>query len=81
MCVSAERSEWVSVLKSFIGASRTQAGLDLTFNPSMTSEMRGYLELRGLRSKLYTVVCGDKVFLYKNTEVQLWVLYICVFIH
>ncbi|KAI7790055.1 putative arf-GAP with Rho-GAP domain, partial [Triplophysa rosa] len=63
-----ERSEWVTVLKNCIGASRTQAGLDLTFNPSTTSEMRGYLELRGLRSKLYTVVCGDKVFLYKNTE-------------
>ncbi|XP_016405487.1 arf-GAP with Rho-GAP domain, ANK repeat and PH domain-containing protein 1, partial [Sinocyclocheilus rhinocerous] len=31
-------------------------------------EMKGYLELRGLRSKLYTVVCADKVFLYKNTE-------------
>lgn len=63
-----ERSEWVTVLKNCIGASRTQAGQDLTFNPSMTSEMKGYLELRGLRSKLFTVVCGDKVFLYKNTE-------------
>uniref|UniRef100_A0AAZ3SKD8 ArfGAP with RhoGAP domain, ankyrin repeat and PH domain 1 n=1 Tax=Oncorhynchus tshawytscha TaxID=74940 RepID=A0AAZ3SKD8_ONCTS len=29
---------------------------------------QGYLELRGLRSKLYTVVSGDKVFLYKNME-------------
>lgn len=54
----------------------------------MTSEMRGYLELRGLRSKLYTVVCGDKVFLYKNTEVQFslitlffFIYSICVFIH
>lgn len=71
VCVClAERSEWVTVLKNCTGASRTQAGLDLTFNPSTTSEMRGYLELRGLRSKLYTVVCGDKVYLYKNTEVQ-----------
>uniref|UniRef100_A0AAQ6A5J9 ArfGAP with RhoGAP domain, ankyrin repeat and PH domain 1 n=1 Tax=Amphiprion ocellaris TaxID=80972 RepID=A0AAQ6A5J9_AMPOC len=30
----------------------------------------GYLELRGLRSKLYTVVALDKVFLYKNMDVR-----------
>ncbi|XP_016336923.1 arf-GAP with Rho-GAP domain, ANK repeat and PH domain-containing protein 1-like [Sinocyclocheilus anshuiensis] len=40
----------------------------MTFNPCVSYEMKGYLELRGLRSKLYTVVCADKVFLYKNTE-------------
>lgn len=64
----AERSEWVTVLRSCVGASRTQQSMDLTFNPCVTSEMKGYLELRGLRSKLYTVVCADKVFLYKSTE-------------
>lgn len=55
-----ERSEWVSALRSTVGVSRANACLD--------PEMKGYLELRGLRSKLYTVVCADKVFLYKNTE-------------
>uniref|UniRef100_A0A8C2A0F9 ArfGAP with RhoGAP domain, ankyrin repeat and PH domain 1 n=1 Tax=Cyprinus carpio TaxID=7962 RepID=A0A8C2A0F9_CYPCA len=60
----SERSEWVTVLKSCVRAT----GLDVTFNPCVSYEMRGYLELRGLRSKLYTVVCADKVFLYKNAE-------------
>uniref|UniRef100_A0A8C2JMZ3 ArfGAP with RhoGAP domain, ankyrin repeat and PH domain 1 n=1 Tax=Cyprinus carpio TaxID=7962 RepID=A0A8C2JMZ3_CYPCA len=60
----SERSEWVTVLKSCVRAT----GLDMTFNPCVSYEMRGYLELRGLRSKLYTVVCADKVFLYKNAE-------------
>ncbi|XP_052472590.1 arf-GAP with Rho-GAP domain, ANK repeat and PH domain-containing protein 1 isoform X2 [Carassius gibelio] len=63
-----ERSEWVSVLKSCVGVSHARTSLDVTFNPCVSSEMKGYLELRGLRSKLYTVVCADKVFLYKNTE-------------
>ncbi|KAI5625392.1 arf-GAP with Rho-GAP domain, ANK repeat and PH domain-containing protein 1, partial [Silurus asotus] len=63
-----ERNAWVSVLHDIIGLSRLKPSSELTFNPCVTSEMRGYLELRGLRSKLYTVVCGDKVFLYKNAE-------------
>uniref|UniRef100_A0A671MDC7 Arf-GAP with Rho-GAP domain, ANK repeat and PH domain-containing protein 1-like n=1 Tax=Sinocyclocheilus anshuiensis TaxID=1608454 RepID=A0A671MDC7_9TELE len=63
-----ERSEWVTVLKSCVGVSHARTSLDMTFNPCVSYEMKGYLELRGLRSKLYTVVCADKVFLYKNTE-------------
>uniref|UniRef100_A0AAY5EJ61 ArfGAP with RhoGAP domain, ankyrin repeat and PH domain 1 n=1 Tax=Electrophorus electricus TaxID=8005 RepID=A0AAY5EJ61_ELEEL len=64
----SERNEWVSVLQDFIGPARMRPGHELTLNPCVTSEIKGYLELRGLRSKLYTVVCGDKVFLYKNAE-------------
>ncbi|XP_072546975.1 arf-GAP with Rho-GAP domain, ANK repeat and PH domain-containing protein 1 isoform X2 [Salminus brasiliensis] len=64
----SERNEWVSVLQDMTGPARARVSSELTLNPMLTSEMRGYLELRGLRSKLYTVVCGDKVFLYKNTE-------------
>uniref|UniRef100_A0A8C1EQ79 ArfGAP with RhoGAP domain, ankyrin repeat and PH domain 1 n=1 Tax=Cyprinus carpio carpio TaxID=630221 RepID=A0A8C1EQ79_CYPCA len=64
----SERSEWVTVLKSCVGVSHARTSLDMTFNPCVSYEMKGYLELRGLRSKLYTVVCADKVFLYKNTE-------------
>lgn len=64
----SERNEWVSVLQDMTGPVRVRVSNELTLNPMVNSEMRGYLELRGLRSKLYTVVCGDKVFLYKNTE-------------
>lgn len=69
VCVTAERNEWLSVLQEIINSSRLKSSSELTLNPCVTSEMKGYLELRGLRSKLYTIVCGDKVFLYKNAEV------------
>uniref|UniRef100_A0A673YQ18 ArfGAP with RhoGAP domain, ankyrin repeat and PH domain 1 n=1 Tax=Salmo trutta TaxID=8032 RepID=A0A673YQ18_SALTR len=29
---------------------------------------QGFLEMSGLRSKLYVVICADKVFLYRNAE-------------
>ncbi|XP_060744888.1 arf-GAP with Rho-GAP domain, ANK repeat and PH domain-containing protein 1-like isoform X2 [Tachysurus vachellii] len=64
----SERNEWLSVLQEIINSSRLKSSSELTLNPCVTSEMKGYLELRGLRSKLYTIVCGDKVFLYKNAE-------------
>ncbi|XP_066522588.1 arf-GAP with Rho-GAP domain, ANK repeat and PH domain-containing protein 1 isoform X2 [Hoplias malabaricus] len=64
----SERNEWVSVLQDMTGPARFSVSRELTLNPLLTTEMKGYLELRGLRSKLYTVVCGDKVFLYKNSE-------------
>ncbi|KAM3875362.1 LOW QUALITY PROTEIN: arf-GAP with Rho-GAP domain, ANK repeat and PH domain-containing protein 1 [Diretmus argenteus] len=61
----AERNEWVAVLLDCT-RGRQQSS---TLTPASTSkEYQGYLELRGLRSKLYTVVAGDKVFLYKNME-------------
>ncbi|XP_076137904.1 arf-GAP with Rho-GAP domain, ANK repeat and PH domain-containing protein 1 [Alosa pseudoharengus] len=60
-----ERTEWVRVLQEVMSP---QQGYELTFNPTLTPDMQGYLELRGLRSKLYTVVSADKVFLYKNQE-------------
>lgn len=43
-----------------------------TMNPGspLTPDYQGYLELKGLRSKLYTVVISDKVFLYKNIDVS-----------
>lgn len=74
-CVSlhvhpAERNNWVTALQDCTrGRHRPNSGSPLT------PDYQGYLELRGLRSKLYTVVASDKVFLYKNVEVRI----ICVF--
>uniref|UniRef100_A0A8C9YQI3 ArfGAP with RhoGAP domain, ankyrin repeat and PH domain 1 n=1 Tax=Sander lucioperca TaxID=283035 RepID=A0A8C9YQI3_SANLU len=61
-----ERNDWVTVLKD---CSRGRYWRS-TMNPSspLTPDYQGYLELRGLRSKLYTVVASDKVFLYKTME-------------
>ncbi|XP_070983022.1 arf-GAP with Rho-GAP domain, ANK repeat and PH domain-containing protein 1 [Oncorhynchus clarkii lewisi] len=71
-----ERNEWVSVLQNFTrghqeGSREITSSVphsSMTPGSPLTPEKHGYLELRGLRSKLYTVVSGDKVFLYKNME-------------
>ncbi|XP_052318774.1 arf-GAP with Rho-GAP domain, ANK repeat and PH domain-containing protein 1-like isoform X50 [Oncorhynchus keta] len=71
-----ERNEWVSVLQNFTKGGQegsreiTSSAPHSLMTPGspLTPEQQGYLELRGLRSKLYTVVSGDKVFLYKNME-------------
>lgn len=36
------------------------------------ADKSGFLELRGFKHKLFVVVVGDKVFLYKNAEVGCW---------
>nr|XP_046244713.1 arf-GAP with Rho-GAP domain, ANK repeat and PH domain-containing protein 1-like isoform X2 [Scatophagus argus] len=62
----AERKDWVSVL---LDCTRGRP-LHSTMSPGspLTPDYQGYLELRGLRSKLYTVVASDKVFLYKAID-------------
>ncbi|XP_077396625.1 arfGAP with RhoGAP domain, ankyrin repeat and PH domain 1 isoform X2 [Festucalex cinctus] len=62
----AERNEWVTLLQDCTRGRHRRSAL----NPGspLTAEFKGYLELKGLRSKLYTVVASDKVFLYKNME-------------
>uniref|UniRef100_UPI003AAFFC3D arf-GAP with Rho-GAP domain, ANK repeat and PH domain-containing protein 1 isoform X1 n=2 Tax=Centroberyx gerrardi TaxID=166262 RepID=UPI003AAFFC3D len=62
----AERNDWVAVL---LDCTRgRQRSSTLTPGSPLTRDYQGYLELRGLRSKLYTVVAADKVLLYKNME-------------
>ncbi|KAM8853282.1 arf-GAP with Rho-GAP domain, ANK repeat and PH domain-containing protein 1 isoform 1-T1 [Synchiropus picturatus] len=62
----ADRNDWVTLLSDCTRGQHTRS----TMNPGspMSAERQGYLELKGLRSKLYTVVAADKVFLYKNIE-------------
>uniref|UniRef100_A0A3B4YA77 ArfGAP with RhoGAP domain, ankyrin repeat and PH domain 1 n=2 Tax=Seriola lalandi dorsalis TaxID=1841481 RepID=A0A3B4YA77_SERLL len=62
----AERNDWVTVLQDCTKGRHRRS----TMNPAspLTPDYQGYLELKGLRSKLYTVVVSDKVFLYKNID-------------
>ncbi|XP_056298098.1 arf-GAP with Rho-GAP domain, ANK repeat and PH domain-containing protein 1-like isoform X2 [Pseudoliparis swirei] len=62
----AERNSWVSVLQDSTRGRHLRSGAVSSTTPSR--DFQGYLELRGLRPKLYTVVASDKVFLYKNIE-------------
>ncbi|KAL6116275.1 arap1 [Pungitius sinensis] len=61
-----ERNDWVTALQDCTRGRHLRS----TMNPGspLSAEFQGYLELRGLRSKLYTVVASEKVFLYKNIE-------------
>ncbi|XP_071188805.1 arf-GAP with Rho-GAP domain, ANK repeat and PH domain-containing protein 1-like isoform X1 [Salvelinus alpinus] len=71
------REEWVSVLKETIQQRRSSMEMSL-MNFSFTSGQRdsgvsliskqGYLDMNGLRSKVYVVICADRVFLYGNAE-------------
>ncbi|KAM4742821.1 arf-GAP with Rho-GAP domain, ANK repeat and PH domain-containing protein 1 isoform 2-T2 [Anableps anableps] len=61
-----ERNEWVTLLRDCTGGRHRQSTLNA--GSPLTPDYHGYLELRGLRSKLYTVVASDKVFLYKNMD-------------
>ncbi|XP_061924184.1 arf-GAP with Rho-GAP domain, ANK repeat and PH domain-containing protein 1 isoform X2 [Entelurus aequoreus] len=62
----AERNEWVTVLQDCTRGRQRRS----IISPSLplTPHFKGYLELKGLRSKLFTVVATDKVFLYKTME-------------
>ncbi|XP_045929275.1 arf-GAP with Rho-GAP domain, ANK repeat and PH domain-containing protein 1-like isoform X1 [Micropterus dolomieu] len=61
-----ERNDWVTVLLDCTrGRSHPNV---MSLGSPLTPDHQGYLELRGLRSKLYTVVASDKVFLYKSIE-------------
>nr|XP_020497373.1 arf-GAP with Rho-GAP domain, ANK repeat and PH domain-containing protein 1 isoform X1 [Labrus bergylta] len=62
----AERNDWVTVLQDCTRGRKPRN----TMSPGspLAPDFQGNLELRGLRSKLYTVVALDKVFLYKNVE-------------
>ncbi|XP_041796004.1 arf-GAP with Rho-GAP domain, ANK repeat and PH domain-containing protein 1-like isoform X3 [Chelmon rostratus] len=62
----AERNDWVTVLQDCTRGRHPHS--TTSFRSPLTPDYQGYLELRGLRSKLYTVVASDKVFLYKNME-------------
>ncbi|KAJ7320436.1 hypothetical protein JRQ81_019947 [Phrynocephalus forsythii] len=68
-----ERNEWIKALQKTVDERKSKcldrASLFLPVGGSFDSvDKCGLLELRGFKNKLYVVVAGDKVFLYKNLE-------------
>ncbi|XP_069390078.1 arf-GAP with Rho-GAP domain, ANK repeat and PH domain-containing protein 1 isoform X2 [Paralichthys olivaceus] len=62
----AERNDWVTVLQD---CNRGRHRRNTMSPGSLSSpEFQGYLELKGLRPKLYTVIASDKVYLFKNID-------------
>ncbi|NXD92215.1 ARAP1 protein, partial [Chaetorhynchus papuensis] len=69
----ADRNEWIRTLQQ-IAEERKSKALERTLMSSAAdsatelADKSGFLELRGFKHKLFVVVAGDKVFLYKNAE-------------
>ncbi|NXR58260.1 ARAP1 protein, partial [Rhadina sibilatrix] len=69
----ADRNEWIWTLQQ-IAEERKSKAPERTLMSSATdsatelANKSGFLELRGFKHKLFVVVAGDKVFLYKNAE-------------
>ncbi|XP_010895412.1 arf-GAP with Rho-GAP domain, ANK repeat and PH domain-containing protein 1 [Esox lucius] len=70
------REEWVSVLQATVQQHRKRVEMSFMnvsdmsgqHNGGVSISKQGYLEVDGLRSKVYVVICADRVFLYRSTE-------------
>ncbi|XP_066476307.1 arf-GAP with Rho-GAP domain, ANK repeat and PH domain-containing protein 1 [Tiliqua scincoides] len=64
-----DRNEWIKALQSTVNRRKSRASVFHVPGNSFDSvDKGGLLELRGFKNKLYVVVAGEKVFLYKNPE-------------
>ncbi|NXF73215.1 ARAP1 protein, partial [Sclerurus mexicanus] len=69
----ADRNEWIRTLQQTAEERKSKAlertSMSLaTDSATEPADKSGFLELRGFKHKLFVVVAGDKVFLYKNAE-------------
>ncbi|NXR87401.1 ARAP1 protein, partial [Hypocryptadius cinnamomeus] len=69
----ADRNEWIRTLQQIAEERKSKAGARTSMSLAADSaaelaDKSGFLELRGFKHKLFVVVAGDKVFLYKNAE-------------
>ncbi|XP_012580905.1 PREDICTED: arf-GAP with Rho-GAP domain, ANK repeat and PH domain-containing protein 1 isoform X3 [Condylura cristata] len=66
----AERKEWMQALQQAVAEQRARllSAYPLGIRVPEPPDHAGSLELRGFKNKLYVVVVGDKVQLYKNLE-------------
>ncbi|XP_072776239.1 arf-GAP with Rho-GAP domain, ANK repeat and PH domain-containing protein 1 isoform X8 [Taeniopygia guttata] len=69
----ADRNEWIWTLQQIAEERKSKAAARISMSLATDSatelaDKSGFLELRGFKHKLFVVVAGDKVFLYKNAE-------------
>ncbi|NXN15618.1 ARAP1 protein, partial [Indicator maculatus] len=70
----ADRNEWIRTLQQVVEERRSKAPERASLSPGSWGDASqlvgksGLLELRGFKDKLFVVVAGDRVFLYKNAE-------------
>lgn len=64
--ISEERNDWISILLSALKSPSLASQLQAAVAP----EKCGYLELRGYKAKIFTVLRGNSVWLCKNEQVS-----------
>uniref|UniRef100_A0A8C9NVP5 ArfGAP with RhoGAP domain, ankyrin repeat and PH domain 1 n=1 Tax=Serinus canaria TaxID=9135 RepID=A0A8C9NVP5_SERCA len=69
----ADRNEWIRTLQQIAEERKSKTAVRTSMSLATDSatelaDKSGFLELRGFKHKLFVVVAGDKVFLYKNAE-------------
>ncbi|NXF24057.1 ARAP1 protein, partial [Rhodinocichla rosea] len=69
----ADRNDWIRTLQQIAEERKSKAAVRTSMSLATDSatelaDKSGFLELRGFKHKLFVVVAGDKVFLYKNAE-------------
>uniref|UniRef100_A0A8C3MEN2 ArfGAP with RhoGAP domain, ankyrin repeat and PH domain 1 n=1 Tax=Geospiza parvula TaxID=87175 RepID=A0A8C3MEN2_GEOPR len=69
----ADRNEWIRTLQQIAEERKSKVAVRTSMSLATDSatelaDKSGFLELRGFKHKLFVVVAGDKVFLYKNAE-------------
>lgn len=64
--ISEERNDWISILLSALKSPSVTA----QSQAAMAPEKCGYLELRGYKAKIFTVLKGNSVWLCKNEQVS-----------
>lgn len=64
--ISEERNDWISILLSALKSPSVTAQVQAAMAP----EKCGYLELRGYKAKIFTVLKGNSVWLCKNEQVS-----------
>ncbi|XP_074960130.1 arf-GAP with Rho-GAP domain, ANK repeat and PH domain-containing protein 1 isoform X5 [Phalacrocorax aristotelis] len=67
----ADRNKWVQTLQQIAEERKSKERMSMSLPANGAADLAdksGFLELRGFKHKLFVVVAGDKVFLYKNAE-------------
>ncbi|XP_068122674.1 arf-GAP with Rho-GAP domain, ANK repeat and PH domain-containing protein 1 isoform X3 [Hyperolius riggenbachi] len=63
----AERNDWVRAVQQILDERKARGSSTSTFS-SENPDKYGLLEMKGCKPKMFVVVAGDKVYLYKNGE-------------
>ncbi|XP_064297678.1 arf-GAP with Rho-GAP domain, ANK repeat and PH domain-containing protein 1 isoform X1 [Phalacrocorax carbo] len=67
----ADRNKWMQTLQQIAEERKSKERMSMSLPANGAADLAdksGFLELRGFKHKLFVVVAGDKVFLYKNAE-------------